>query len=441
MAEKKPWWFEGGILGLLQDAMKDDKKPAKRSSRMDKVDTRSYRGQGEFAPVRAVQVAQPAAIVPTPLAPNTPVAYLRGQPVPSQYPMQVAAPVVPEFVPGQNVAEQAPGGIASVLMARPGASMTQRGSRLTPSMLYGNKTPVTAEPAPALDNNPLTAAVDAGGHPPPKGIIQTYLPETYRMFTEPGYTPPIIPGDATAKPHGGGPNVQTPDAPVQLPDPKADPYVPTPEQAKTVEQEQVQKDVETAISGGSNTDLVRKVLDGIDPTPDNPKQNEADAYAERQLSRDKMLAQLALAAGVARSGGAGWSDIAGGLEKAGGAYDAGFERYQSALQKSADRYAERQGKDMDFEKSIRLAGFEMDREELKAKREAQRDVRREALERITKGAEKNLEFGTPKMSAEEYAMLSPEDKAIYDQDIKRRLYKYNRDMGLRQNDAAIDVSD
>lgn len=75
------------------------------------------------------------------------------------------------------------------------------------------------------------------------------------------------------------------------------------------------------------------------PDPANPKQDKADQFADREMKRTALLAQLAFASGLTKAGGAGWQEVGEGFSAAAGVYDKGFQRYQSALQDSADRYA------------------------------------------------------------------------------------------------------
>ena len=91
------------------------------------------------------------------------------------------------------------------------------------------------------------------------------------------------------------------------------------------------------------------VLDGINPYlkalqeffPNPPTgnlaQQKADANAESEKRRTALLAQLAFASGLTSAGGGSWKEMGQGFAAAGQVYDQGFERYQAALQDSADR--------------------------------------------------------------------------------------------------------
>jgi hypothetical protein len=73
---------------------------------------------------------------------------------------------------------------------------------------------------------------------------------------------------------------------------------------------------------------------------DNARQAKADAYAAQAGERTRLLAQLAFAAGLTKAGGPMFEGIGQGLGAAAGVYGQGFDRYQRALQDSADRYQE-----------------------------------------------------------------------------------------------------
>lgn len=111
-------------------------------------------------------------------------------------------------------------------------------------------------------------------------------------------------------------------------------------------------------------DPYQKAIDTLskyfgDPDLANPKQDKADAYAERDKNRTALLAQLAFAAGLTKSGGAGWEGIAQGFGDAAGVYDKGFQRYQSALQDSADRYAKNSDQKANRKLQITKAGIDL----------------------------------------------------------------------------------
>lgn len=86
-------------------------------------------------------------------------------------------------------------------------------------------------------------------------------------------------------------------------------------------------------------EFIKKFYPGVfEPSFVNPDQQKADAFAEKEMQRTKLLAQLALASGITAGGGGMWRDVGRGFGNAAAVYGAGFARYQNALQQSADRY-------------------------------------------------------------------------------------------------------
>lgn len=106
----------------------------------------------------------------------------------------------------------------------------------------------------------------------------------------------------------------------------------------------------------------------------NPKQAEADANARRDLDRTAMLAQLQLAAGITKGAGVQWEGIGQGFEGAAGAYDKGFQKYQQALQDSADRYQKQRESQITYDTARRQAALELYTNEQNAIREDRRTV-------------------------------------------------------------------
>jgi hypothetical protein len=78
------------------------------------------------------------------------------------------------------------------------------------------------------------------------------------------------------------------------------------------------------------------------PSVSNPKQDAADAYAAHEMDRTRLLAQLAFASGMTAGSGGAWEGIGQGFAAAANTYDKGFNRYQKALDNSANRYADQQ---------------------------------------------------------------------------------------------------
>lgn len=81
-------------------------------------------------------------------------------------------------------------------------------------------------------------------------------------------------------------------------------------------------------------DFIKSVYPKQD-TSDSDQQKRSDKFSEDGLKRARLMAQLALSAGITAQ--AGFGDVAKGLAAAGTEYDQGFKRYQDALQDSADR--------------------------------------------------------------------------------------------------------
>ena len=130
----------------------------------------------------------------------------------------------------------------------------------------------------------------------------------------------------------------------------------------------------------------------------NPKQDIADANAARADERTAALAQLALAAGMLQGAGRSWQGLGAGYGNAAVAYDKGFERYQNALQDSADRYGKQiEGKRV-FDMAKRGAVVDMwtarhgDRRELlKFALESQREDTKFARETKRNQSKENLD--------------------------------------------------
>lgn len=117
---------------------------------------------------------------------------------------------------------------------------------------------------------------------------------------------------------------------------------------------------ETATGALTLDEYMRKMKE-IYPDLDfsNPKQAEADANARRDLDRTAMLAQLQMAAGMVKGAGPAWAGMGEGFEGAGGAYDKGFQKYQQALQDSADRYQKQIETQVTYDTARRKAALEL----------------------------------------------------------------------------------
>lgn len=102
-------------------------------------------------------------------------------------------------------------------------------------------------------------------------------------------------------------------------------------------------------------------IDTLFPAYDtsNPKQDAADAYAERANERTALLAQLALGGAMVAGSGKSWEGMGKGFIGMAGMYDQGYERYQKALQTSADRYASTQKDAQGYDLAKRQAALEL----------------------------------------------------------------------------------
>ena len=89
----------------------------------------------------------------------------------------------------------------------------------------------------------------------------------------------------------------------------------------------------------------------------NPAQALADANAKRDLERTSLLAQLSFASGIVSGAGKSWEGLGTGFANAAGTYDKGFEKYQNALQDSADRYQRKQETEMAYDTARRQAAL------------------------------------------------------------------------------------
>ncbi len=168
----------------------------------------------------------------------------------------------------------------------------------------------------------------------------------------------------------------------------------------------------------------RALLDQVFPQRDmstTPEQARANDFAQREMERTNLLAQLAFASGLTAAGGGSWEKIGKGFAAAGQTYDQGFERYNKALQTAADQVAKSRDVRYGDELTRSEAAFKLYADEQKQGATAAR----EADERqYNKGAEffkttKPTDFATP----EEF------------QDWNRR-YQYFLRTGIFLNDVA-----
>lgn len=101
----------------------------------------------------------------------------------------------------------------------------------------------------------------------------------------------------------------------------------------------------------------------------NPKQDKADQYAQDEMRRTALLAQLAFASGLTAAGGKSWEKVGKGFSDAAGVYGKGFDRYQNALQDSADRYQKVQIQRQARDDAVKEASVKLYSDELSRSRE------------------------------------------------------------------------
>lgn len=173
----------------------------------------------------------------------------------------------------------------------------------------------------------------------------------------------------------------------------------------------------------------KAVFGDLDVTPRNPAQERADAEAERARDRTKQLAMLAFAGGVTKSGGAGWEGIGEGFTNAASAYDKGFQRYQEALQDSANRYDSQADRELEMEKAMRTGAFSLTLERRKAAREQEEAARKEKVALITKLFDDEQKLFFPERKEGDLP-LSPEEAEA--QERRKMDFIRRRELGERE---------
>lgn len=154
---------------------------------------------------------------------------------------------------------------------------------------------------------------------------------------------------------------------------------------------------------------------------DSPKQVKADEFNANSLQRAKLMAQLALSAGIVA--GAGYPDVAKGFAAAGGTYDDGFRRYNDALQDSADR---------EMQKRVALNKNEGTRSG--AAFSLYNDIAKQGREAVEKQRSVNIDFLKAGRPPAELATTDPEAyQAAYD--------KWYREYGQYANDGTMPAFD
>ncbi len=113
----------------------------------------------------------------------------------------------------------------------------------------------------------------------------------------------------------------------------------------------------------------KSMIDSIYPQlpPQDIGEDAIDAETQADRQRANYLAQLAFFSGITQSAGGQWEGVGRGLAGAGQAYTSGFDRYQKALQKKADRQQDAANAryKMDVgstDAAIKLYGADKDRE-------------------------------------------------------------------------------
>jgi len=195
---------------------------------------------------------------------------------------------------------------------------------------------------------------------------------------------------------------------------------------------------ETATGALDFTTYMKKIKEAYpDLDFSNPKQAEADANARRDLDRTAMLAQLSLAAGMVKGAGVQWQGIGQGFENAGATYDKGYQKYQQALQDSADRYGKQMESQMTYDTARRQQALSM---YTSAQTQAHEDARTMFTEKNKRDWEiyqetNKREAETVKMSHEDINKFfdkfgdqykPPSDPSMMDPDMLAKNEKINR---------------
>lgn len=146
----------------------------------------------------------------------------------------------------------------------------------------------------------------------------------------------------------------------------------------------------------------RDLVAGLYPQPpssDTDQQLIADDFANQELARTKLQAQLALAAGITSAGGGPWKDVGKGFIAAGAVYDDGFQRYQQALNSAAERAMGDQEAAYKSDVAITDAGLKLSAAERAAGREAVEARRQELIEFLKETKPDTGEFGLTEENA------------------------------------------
>jgi hypothetical protein len=188
----------------------------------------------------------------------------------------------------------------------------------------------------------------------------------------------------------------------------------------------------TTPSVGDQLQQYKDFINQIYPKADmseTPGQLRADKFAENEMKRTQLLAQLAMSSGILSQ--AGYKDVANGFAAAGGVYDKGFQRYQNALMDSGDREMQR-----------RDAGYKDDLVRSQAAYKLMADQTSINKEEIEKRRKENIDF------LKEGSFPKPDQNGLIDPtatqdrvDKWRRAYEYYLQTGKFVSPDATDVRD
>lgn len=128
---------------------------------------------------------------------------------------------------------------------------------------------------------------------------------------------------------------------------------------------------------------------------DTQQQQTSDAFAQKELERTRLMAQLALSAGITAGAGAGFEEVGRGLAAAGSVYGKGFDRYQQALQAGADRAAKLRDVQYGDELMRQETALKLYQQNAETQREGIERRRQEVLQMLQKTKPEAGEFGTP----------------------------------------------
>lgn len=104
---------------------------------------------------------------------------------------------------------------------------------------------------------------------------------------------------------------------------------------------------------------------------------QAREFANNEMKRSKLMAQLALSAGIV--GAAGYPELAKGMIAAGGAYDEGFKRYHKALQDAGEEEMQRRRLQYADKTNRNDAALKLYLDDSKTARDALKQQREEAF--------------------------------------------------------------